>query len=230
MIVVTTERNSQIQARSDQTHAEITLPTSISPSTIKAVDRGEKKLQTLWKEHVAHDPDGLPIGRPRELVGTVTLIRVEVLYVADLTLEIASACGYKTSQDLREKWTDRHPRSPRAAIVWFALGDWRDRDVFMNWTGRAGGDYTANARRAMDSDAPVLSREEIDALSKVNRQKDDVRRAQASAALAAETPSERLKRVKRETERLGDEARRAIRQEIRIITQRLERAERRNPS
>lgn len=229
MIVVTTDRNAYIQDRSDQTHAEIVLSTSISLSTIRAVDRGEKRLQALWKEHVAHDPDGLPIGRLRELVGSVTLVRVEKLFVADITMEIARACGYKTSDDLREKWTDRHPRSDLAAVVWFALGDWRDRDVFLNWTGRAGGDYTRNSRRSMDPDAPALSREQIEALSEVNRQKDDGRRAQASADLASESPSERLNRLSKATERLGIAARREIRQELRIIEQRLQRAERRKP-
>lgn len=227
MIVVTVARYAYIRERSDQTHAEVVHPARVSPATIKAVQQGEKRVQTLYREHVSRDPDGLPIGVLKEAAGLVTVVRAETIFVADITMEIARACGYKTALDLKERWAKRHPRSPQGVVIWYALGDWRDRDIFLNWSGRAGGDYTRNARRAMDADAPALSREEIDALSSVNRQKDDGRRARAAAALAAETPSERLKRLSRAVDRLGDEARRAIRQERRIIEQRLGRAEKR---
>lgn len=234
MIVVSVARNSQIQQRSDQTHAEALLPTAVSGSTIRSVESGEKRVHSLWKEHSTTDEDGRKVGKRRERVGIVTLLRAEYaevpnldlgMYDAAYWLDVARGCGHKTVSEWSAEWDARHPRSPRAVIVWFALGDWRDQDLFMNWSGRAGGDFIRNSRRAMDPDAPVLTREQIEALSSVNRQKDEGRRAQTSAALATETPSQRLKRLDAATARIGDEARRAIRQELRIIEQRVRRGE-----
>lgn len=227
MLVVTVARNGQIQQHSSQRHAEAALPTTLSGATVRAVGRGEKRLQYLWKEHVIHDADGRAVGKRRDRVGLITIVEVEVADVLDFGLTVARGCGHKTVQDFRDEWQVRHPRSDRAIVIWFALGDWRDRDLFMNWSGRGGGDFTRNARRAMDPDAPVLTREQIETLSSANRQKDDGRRANASAILAAETPSQRLRRLDLVVARYGADARHAIRQELRIIEQRVKRAEKR---
>jgi hypothetical protein len=225
MLVVDNARNAQLQSRSRQSHAEVILPTALSEATLRAVGRQEKRLQTLFKEFTTHDEDGNSIGKRRDRVCVVTLLEVEHADVVDLGIDVARGCGYKTVQGLREDWGIRHPRSPRAVVVWFALGDWRDKDVFMNWSGAAGGDYVGSSRRSLDPDAPVLTREQIDALSAVNRQKDDARRAQASAAMATETLAQRYLRLQRATERMGMEARSAIRQHRRVIEQRVKRAE-----
>lgn len=227
MIVVSVQRNGQLHDRSGQSHAEIVLPTSIATGTVRAVARGERRLQTLWKESVVTNDDGEVIGHRRDEAGTVTLLRVDFSDVIALTYEVARGCGHKTVTDLQEVWFERHPRSPRVAVVWFALGDWRDRNIYLNWTGRGGGDYTKNASRAMDRDAPALTDEEMAQLSSVNRQKDEGRRARVAAALAAETPSQRVQRLNQATARLGAAARREIRQELRIIEQRVTRLEKR---
>jgi uncharacterized protein YicC (UPF0701 family) len=92
------------------------------------------------------------------------------------------------------------------------------------------GDFTRNSNRALDRDAPTLTREEVEALGHVAHQKDDGRRAETSRALALETPSERLARLTRAVERMGAEARTAIRPHLRVIEQRIQRAERRVPA
>lgn len=141
MIVVTVARNGQLQQRASQSHAEAVLPNAISIATIRAVERGEKKLQTLFREHAIHDEDGKRVGKHREAAGRITLLSADFSDVVDIGADVAAACGHKTVQAFRDEWYGRHPRSERALVVWFALGDWRDRDLFMNWSGRAGGDF-----------------------------------------------------------------------------------------
>ncbi len=224
MLVVSVERNRFLQARRDQTHAELLLPSQIPR---------EGSLQRLWKEYLTHDEDQQVVGRQREKAGEITIVRTEgpVPY-SEVTYHTALSCGFKTTQALQENWVVIHPRSQELGIVWFVLGDWRDRDLFMSWTGRGGSDFTSNPSRSLDPDAPVP--EEIaENYAYQGRQRDEARRAAASLAMATETPSERLKRLQRYIEHLrvtvGEEAARqassAIRQHIRVVEQRVKRAE-----
>lgn len=226
-LVISLDRNRYLQQHQAQTHAEVVLPRAVP-----VVGR----LRYLWKEFVQHDADGLAIGKGREHAALITILSVAGPFdVPDLGMDVAKGCGFKTVQGFQADWQERHPRSPLAVVVWFALGDWRDRDVFLNWTGAAGGDFTMNSRRAMDPDAPVLTHEQIEALSSVNRQKDDARRATDSRAMATESASQRLIRIDRFIERLratvGEEAARQAESEIRphrrVIEQRTTRAEKR---
>ena len=211
------------------------------------------RLVALRREYIAHDADGAVTGTIREAVTVkvgednitqhLTILDVETVAVFGdmpleddvvLTLQMARACGVRTVDGLRDTWTHRHPRSPRAQMVWFALGDVRDQPLFLQYSGLAGGDYTRNRHRALD-EAEALTREQMAALVSVNLQRDLGRRAKASAALANETPSQRLTRINATIERLRQQlgdgiahmAEKEIRQELRIVQQRLDRAERR---
>lgn len=226
MLVVTVERNRHLQAHTDRTHAEIVLPSQVPR---------EGSLQRLWKEHVVHDEDQKVIGKAREPAGKVTILRTlsPVLYV-EVDLSTAVTCGFKTTQGLQESWVVLHPRAQFVGVVWFVLGDWRDQSRYLNFTGSGGGDYTSNRSRAMDPDAPVPDDVAEDFVSQ-NRQKDEARRAAAAIVIASETYSERLRRLNRYIEQLrvtvGEEAARqaysSIRQHIRVVEQRVTRAEKR---
>lgn len=226
MIVVSVERNRYLKERPDQTHAELVLPSHVPR---------EGSLQRLWKEVVLRDEDNVVAGKRRELAGKVTILRTQSpVFFFDVPLDVATTCGFKTTQALQESWVSRHPRAQHVGVVWFVLGDWRDKDTYLNWTGRGGGDYTNNRLRSMDPEAPVP--EEIaEGYAVTARQGDEGRRAAAALALASETPSERLRRLHRYVEYLratvGEEAARQtyneIRQHIRVVEQRVKRAEKR---
>lgn len=195
----------------------------------------ERPLRPLVREFVAHDADGNEVETRRERVrdvvdgelrpAVITVLDVERnVAVVEVGREVASACGYKTAEGLRDAWFARHPRSPLCTVVSFALGDVRDRPLFLNWTGRAGGDYTLNRSRAID-DAEALTPEQLAALSSWNKQKDQARRATSARSLASETLAQRWERLVRATEQIGGEAARAIRPHRRVLEQRLKRSE-----
>ena len=197
------------------------------------------------KEFVIHDADGNPIGKKRDYVFTVTNgerrpVKLTITAVDKLdleaakdtddflcpTIEMARACGHTTVTSLRNSWLSKHPRSPLVQLVWFVVGDVRDRPLFLGWTGRAGGDYVRTPSRAMDQ-AEALTPEQLAQLANWAQQRDIARRARISQDLANETLAQRVKRLESARERLGDEAYRAIRQNLRVISQRVERAEKR---
>lgn len=235
-LVHSPERVAGLRTRSADVHADLVLPSLGLPSNSDLQAGGA--LRFFVREFTAHDADGEAIGVRRERVNDVDLdgelcpamitildVRRGVL-VVELDEEDAKACGYRTAARLRMAWGDRHPRSLSCSVVSFMLGDVRDRPIFLQWSGRAGGDYTMSPSRALD-DAEALTQEQMAALANWNRQKDEGKRARASRELAAETPSQRWKRLQRVVALLGEDAARAIRQEQRIIDQRLSRAERR---
>ena len=229
MLIVNVERNRYLKSHPNQTHAEL-----VSPS--QALREGS--LQKLWKEYASHSSGETEADViKKEEAGNLTVVRVEgPVPIEDLTLDIAYSCGFKTTDGLREAWLLRHPRSYSVKIVWFVLGDWRDRDKYLAWSGRrAGADehgYTMSSRKAMDRDAPVPD-EIVEGYAADNLQKDTARRAQTSSALASASAEERLRRLweyllhVRTTK--GEEAFRAvygsIRQHVRVMEQRARRSE-----
>ncbi len=233
MLVVSRERNAFLQEHRDQTHAVAVPPSSLSPAFVKAVARGEMRLTNLYKEFVQHDEDGKSLGLTRDFSCVVTVLGLQTEDVLAISLDVAQALGYKTVVGFRGAWEVRHPRTPNATIVFVAIGDWRDQDIFLGPTGRA--DYVSNRHGSIDPDAPALTREQMDVLASANRQKDDAARAQKSRAMASESPSQRLYRIDRYIEHLrltvGEDAARqaegAIRQHRRVIEQRVARAEKR---
>ena len=239
MFVVSISRYRTYQERSAQTQAVEASPSSLSPKIRRTVDRGEKYLAHLWKEIVVHDEDGNATGKRRERACEITVIRLDYpVDLRDVGSDAARACGFRTVEAFRDSWTMSHPRSPQVAIAWFALGNWMDPDTYLAYGGRRAGandrGYTQSRAMSLDPEAPVPP-EVAAAFAFSNRQSDDARRARASQALAAESPALRLLRLERYIEHLrltvGEEAaayaRREIRQEERIIRQRLDRAERR---
>src|SRR5690349_12745828 len=104
MIVVSRERNNYLQERPDQTHAAPVPPLALSPTLVRAVKAGEKRLQTLHKEFIEHDEDGVAIGRRTEPAGRVTILDIVMADVAAFDLAMAHSCGFKTIEAFRGAW------------------------------------------------------------------------------------------------------------------------------
>lgn len=188
-------------------------------------------VRPLRRRYVQHNEDGEPA---RTVVETVTdagkPIRLTIVSVALadvygappssspwLTPTAAQACGYRTVRALQEAWFAAHPRTPIAQYVRFTLGDLRDRDRYLAWTGRAGGDYTSNPARAIDRDAPVP----LDVQQRLTRAahlKDVERLAHTTEIQHARSLTIRLKEALRRGD--ADELRR-VRHEIEFIEQRM---------
>jgi hypothetical protein len=122
----------------------------------------------------------------------VTVLAVQDVDVGALTLQMARACGWRTSGQLRAAWAFEHPRMTRARLVSFALGDTRDAPVLISagWP-----DYTHDPGRAMRGEPEPVSRGEharlaADAQQRFARFQADRGRAAASASV-----SERLQAI-----------------------------------
>lgn len=190
------------------------------------------RLRALRRRFVRHDEDGNPTGEGVETVADVTpegdrrpvrltILSVHDMHLDDLAQPDARACGYTTRQGLLDAWRSQHPRSETVKLVRFAVGDVRDRDRYLAWTGRAGGDYTANPRRAMD-DAAALTEEQLEPLVRRARELDRARRRGAAAEAETLSLEARLRRLEaqRRSQRVD------ISRELRVIAARIERAER----
>ncbi len=197
------------------------------------------RIYTPFREFTAHDSDGNSLGRQRQPIynteqgdrAKVTVRACEKIDTRagknrpavlgrELTVADAQGCGYRTVLALRDAWKAQH-RTHDAHLVWFIWGDQRDIDTFMQRTGLAGGDYTRNRSRALDPDAPVLTRDQMDRLVATNRQKDVARSARAAQDLARKPLADRWLTIEERGERL----RLSIAREIRVATARLDRAE-----
>jgi hypothetical protein len=234
--VFSPERIKYMRARPLQLHATV-LAHSERPRV--------NTLRNLYREYVTHDEDGREIGRTRETVndpglnGEQVQVVVTVRYVDQLdmyeakglTLQFSKACGYRTASDLRTAWIASHPRSPLAQGVYFILGDWRDRDLFlvstrrMRWAaGKAGGpqgDYSST-RKEGDDEVSALTPEQYRVAATHARQKDLARVAAVQRSLQDATEAERLARASA----VAEEMRLNIRQELAIVADRTQRLER----
>jgi hypothetical protein len=217
------DRYAHLRGHARQVHAHLTLRSEVFVIS--------DRVYSVYREFLIHDEDNRVIERRREaardgqerIVATVKLVEpVDVLATEDqewgraLTLADATDCGYRTVGGLRAAWKSRH-REDFAQIVYFVLGDWRDRDLFMQFAGLAGGDYTRNWHRALDPDAPILTPEQYSRYGMANRQKDARRMADAATTLADETPAQTIARI----EAAGPEAVRKVSSEMAIIGQRI---------
>ena len=143
------------------------------------------------------DGDGNQTGRFRvepmpRIVVTVTAVEdVDVIATPEtvfapyrhLTPSDARSCGEQSVADLRSWWRERHPRNDFAQLVRFSFGDVRDRDIFLNPSNAAGGDYTRNPKRSLDPDAPCLTPPEYDGLGVAARQREAGRARDAERLL-----------------------------------------------
>lgn len=144
------------------------------------------RLRALRRRFVRHDEDGNPVGEGVETVADVsadgdrrpvklTILSVDEKHIDDLTQPDARACGYTTRQGLIDAWRAQHPRSEMVKLVRFALGDVRDIDRYIGWTGRAGGDYTMNRHRAAD-ELRALDEQQLAEVTAIARRRDQERR------------------------------------------------------
>lgn len=206
-------------------------------------DGTTRKIRSFYREIVHKDDSGKVVVRDKERVNDprpgeesavpakLTVLLVEQVDVYGrlafppyrvLDFEAAKACGYKTPQLLREAWRSRHPRAEYAKLVWFCLGDWRDKDRFLQRMVSRGGDYTGDRSQAID-ELPSLSEAQLQELAASNHQKYEAGRVERQEALSELTLAQRVARI----EAVGDVLRREIRNELRIIQERAERARRR---
>lgn len=217
--VFTTERLAQLN-RSPQTPAR-TLDTRPQRPERRIKSPDDWRLRGYWREMRVLDGDGRPTGKVlREQATTVgkegsrravvTIVGWEDVHVTSLedvgglrslSRADALACGFRTVEGLRGAWRDTHPRLEIARLYSFFLGDRRDRTVWLASTrsmvaGRQG-DYTQNAAKSIDRDAPLLTPAEYEELAMRNAQKDAARRAALSAQLSQGSLAERAARLAR---------------------------------
>lgn len=190
------------------------------------------RTRPLRRQVIVHDEDGEPIGVRREPVrerdhrtGEEWFVVLTILEVAAvdvdasdgpeaLSLPAARACGYRTVSGLRDAWRSRH-RSPLADLAWFTVGNALDRPLFL---APAAG-YTQNASRAID-DAEVLPRPQLAQLAAAAGQRHARSMLDVQSRLASQSLARRIARI--ENARGSS----LVRQELRIIAQRVEQAER----
>lgn len=145
------------------------------------------RLRPLRRRYLRHDEDGNPTGYAVETVADttpdgdrrpvmLTILMVDETQLDMLTLGDAKACGYQTRDGLITTWRQQHPRTDSVKLVRFVVGDVRDRDRYLAWTGQPGGDYTANPRRALD-DAPALTEQQQTQVTTLAAARERERRA-----------------------------------------------------
>jgi hypothetical protein len=143
------------------------------------------RTRPLRRRFMRHDADGAEQGETVQTVEDIspegdrkpvvlTITSVTETHLDNLTLSDAKACGFQTLTGLKDAWRSKHPRTLVVKVVRFQLGDIRDRDRFLNWTGRAGGDYTGNRHRAAD-DVAALPAEQLAPLTKAANERDRAR-------------------------------------------------------
>lgn len=142
-------------------------------------------IRRLRRRYTPHDQDGNPLNPITETVCdlidgdrkpiVITILATTDLNLTDLKQADATACGYKTLTGLKDAWKQRHRNTDTAKLVRFAIGDLRDRDQFLNWSGRPGGDYTTVSARANDRNAPVLTQAQLAPITKAARERDRAR-------------------------------------------------------
>jgi hypothetical protein len=120
-----------------------------------------------------------------------TVLAVEDLALAALTLAHARACACRTSDELRAAWRSEHPRTSLARLVTFALGDVRDEPLLLARTG-SGADYTHDPSRAMFAEPEPVSPGEQRRLAADAQQRYLRLQADRARELARSTLSERL--------------------------------------
>lgn len=153
----------------------------------------------------------------------LTILAVRVVDVEQLALLDARPCGYRTATALRDAWRQAHPLSPHARLVQFALGDLRDNPRLLAWTG-VGYDYTSTPwKAAITAEPEALTPAELERAALLNGQTFIRRRAELSNALGSQTAAQRMQRIEQASERMRVD----IRSELRIIEQRILRAEKR---
>ena len=181
--------------------------------------REKRTLLGVEREYVTETWDG----ETHRLQATIVLVETVDLYEGKgLSAALARGCGYRTIGLLKEAWMRSHPRSPFAKAVYFALGDVRDRNLFLQRDVWRGGDYTTSMSDSVIDDLPALDPAEIRALAAHNRQKDAARAVTRQEMAASETLAERMARI----EAGGEAALHVVKRDVAVIGQRVVQGER----
>jgi hypothetical protein len=182
----------------------------------KRHDSDGKELKGWATEVVA---DVSPEGDRKSVV--LTVLSVNELHLDDLTQQDAEACGFRTLPGMKDNWRQHHRGAEMVKIVRFAVGDLRDRDRYLSRPSRSGGDYTSDRHRAID-DVAVLTDEQLKPFVAQARERDKQRRKRAANDTAKQPLEARLGRL----DDLKQRQRVDISREIRVIEERVRRAER----
>jgi hypothetical protein len=150
----------------------------------------------------------------------LTVLAVRDLEVVTLGFPEARACGLRTPAALQASWRRDHPRADFARFVRFTLGDVRDvpRFVSAGWP-----DYTSDPSRAMLGEPEAISPRDTAIFAAMNGQSYLRGRADLAAKLSTRRLSQRLAAIEAAARDGGLD----VRAELRIIEQRMQRAERR---
>lgn len=232
--VFTPPQVASIRQRAGQVCCHLVLPSE----TIEA-DR-TRQLRRAVRRHVEDGLDGyeetvvekvMDVGYGGDLKpAVVTILLVEWVDVDAekatpplriIDFDCARAAGFKTPGEMREEYRLRHPRAEFAKLAWFSLGDMRDKDRFLRRYVSRGGDYGPRADDTID-ELPALSESQLEELAHSNRQKFVRQTSEQASALSESTLAQRVAVI----EAVGDSMRREIREELRIITERTRRAQR----
>lgn len=222
------------------------LPVTAKVNVDTAV-RLRRRLESGEVEDVAD-----PTTTSDKVLVFVTIRHVFELELAELTIDHAKLCGLRTASGLRESFRHAHPRATRAKLVRFDLGDMLERARWL----RAGGPgpticpkckrgladgqavcrcgrkrpyarpedhgYTSRVSSAMLDAGEALSEEDTDRYALLNGQKFIAHNLKMEAEVARRGIVQRLRDVEAAAPAGLD-----VRKELRIIEQRIERAERR---
>lgn len=213
---------------------------SIRQGTVTAalVSRHEKLkpgvVRPLRRRFIRHDENGDPLDTVTETVTDpiphtaervpviLTILDVRDLELPELTLLEAKACGYRTVTGLIGSWRAQHPRVDLIRFARFALGDLRDRHRFLSAIPFHT-DYTSSAHEAAPGEPEALSEQDTAIFAAINGQRYARQRADIANRLAMRGMAQRLAAIEAAAAAGTIDAR----PELRIIEQRLARAERR---
>ena len=230
-LVFSAERWGEIRKTPDSPRAVLALRTAQrpirTPEDFRVVKLYRREVEpgrasTLARLDGGRDAESSSYEELEDRVATIIAWEdVDVYAPADrpwgraLTKADAEALNFRTLADVRAAWRARHPRSDFARLTWFLLGDRRDRTVWLASTqsmvaGRQG-DYTQNASKSIDPDAPLLSPAEYAVFAMQNAQKDAARVAERQSRYAGESLAERAARIERGSQAARDRAARDLR-------------------
>lgn len=152
-----------------------------------------------------------------------TVFKVEDRYYDDLSFADAKACGYRTTDDLKAAWRAAHPVMPEIALVTLKIGDYLDRYRGLKAQMGSISDYTTIPSQSAWEAGEALHPAEYAALGMAAKQTQAARKAASAKALSSRPLQVRIQHFEAVRDELGVK----LGRELRVITDRLEQAEKR---
>lgn len=182
--------------------------------------QGRTHRQTVCPYRVGHSYAIQPGGK--SAIGRFLVRWVDFAQLDALDYSEARAEGFKTQRDFYDHWLRTHGYIDPAQAVWvirFTVDT--DSDRFLAPAGQPPSDYTSNVHRSLEP-VPVVPREVQAEMSREASERDDQMRREWLREREQMTLSERV----RSLEGLRNGRRADVSRELRVISDRIERAER----